>query len=598
MENGIVDRDDTQSGDYLGLYETWFDASQSANREAAQESNRARDYVDGRQLTSEEVAALQKRGQPDIVINRVRRKVEFLKGLEIRTRTDPKAYPRTPEHAQGAEAASDAIRFVCDNNNWDEKRTAVYDNMLTEGYGGAEVIHKQMQNGQVEVVINHYPWDMLFYDPHSRRPDFSDARYKGVAIWMDLDELPDEAADAVGAMQQEYSKYAQHEDKPNIQEWFDGGRKRVRIVLMWAKHKGVWHWCYFVKGHKLAEGESLYVDEDGESECPLEMQSGYVGRQNDRYGVVRDMFGPQDEVNKRRSKALHDVSTRQVIMTRGAADPATIRREVAKPDGIIEINGGADDRFDINANADLSAGQFALLQEAKQEMDLLGANAALAGETGESASGRAVLARQQGGMTEIAAFQDGLHQFTRRVFRQIWNRIRQFWTEERWIRVTDDDRNVKFVGLNQPIRLMDQLSQLPEEQMIQAVRELGLGPNDPRLTEVVDIQNPVEQLDVDILIEEVPDRITLQGETFEALLRYAQAGAIPPQVLIEADPSLPTKKKEQLLEQMTQPQQPTPEQDLEAAEKMADIEKTRAEAGKAQADMVKTRTETVQAVAG
>ena len=587
MENSVTDREDTKSGDYLALYETWFEAAQQANRDAAEEANRARDYVDGRQLTDKEVAELRKRGQPDIVINRIRRKVEFLKGLEIRTRTDPKAFPRSPEHEQGAEAATDSIRFVCENQDWDQKRTAVYDNMLTEGYGGVEVIHQQMKDGQTEVVINQYPWDMLFYDPHSRRKDFSDARYKGVAIWMDLDELPDEAQKAVEAMQTEFAKYAQHEDKPSIQEWFDGGRKRVRIVLMWAKQDGQWRYFYFVKGHKIADGESPYVDEDDESSCPLIMQSGYVGRQNDRYGVVRDMFGPQDEVNKRRSKALHQVTTRQVIMTKGAADPATIRREVAKPDGVIEINGGAEDRFEINSNADLSTGQFALLQEAKAEMDLQGANAALAGETGESTSGRAVLARQQGGMTEIAAFQDGLHSFTREVYRHIWMRIRQFWTEERWIRVTDDERNVRFVGLNQPVTLMDQLSQLPEEQLIPAVREMGLGPNDPRLAQVVGIQNRVEELDVDILIEEVPDRVTLQGEMFEALLKYAQAGTIPPQVLIEADPSLPTKKKEQLLEGLRQQQPPDPKA-------MADVEETMASAQKKQAETARIAQEMQQ----
>ena len=32
------------------------------------------------------------------------------------------------------------------------------------------------------------PFDRLFWDPHSRRLDFSDARYKGIVIWMDRDQ--------------------------------------------------------------------------------------------------------------------------------------------------------------------------------------------------------------------------------------------------------------------------------------------------------------------------------------------------------------------------------------------------------------------------
>lgn len=575
-----------QTDNYLELYQTWFEASQDATREASLEACRARDYYDGAQLTAEEVAELQKRGQPDIVINRVRRKIDFLTGLEIRTRTDPKAYPRTPQHEQGAEAATDAIRFVSENVEWDAKRTAVYQNMLVEGFGGVEILHDQKPSGETEIVVNLYDWDQLFYDPHSRRRDFSDARYKGAAVWLDLDQLPDDAQDAVGAMQQDYARNLnQHDDKPSSLCWYDGDRKRVRVVLIWAEHQGEWHYCYFVKGHKLADGKSPYVDEDGRSECPLEMVSGYVGRNNERYGMIRDMFGPQDEVNARRSRALFDVMNRQVIMTRGAADKATVRREVSKPNGVIELNGGAEDRFEINRNMDLAQGQFSLLQEAKQEMDLVGANAALSGETGESTSGRAVLARQQGGMTEILAFQDGLHNFTRAVYRQIWNRIRQFWTQQKWIRVTDDERNVRFVGLNMPVRLIDQLQQMPEPQMRAALRQMGAVPNDPRFGQVVGIQNPVEELDVDILVEEAPDRITLQGEIFEALTQFG--ATLPPQVLIEAHPNLPTKKKEQLLELLSQPQQPDPE-------KMADVEKTMAEVGKIQADTAKTAQEVMQ----
>ncbi len=97
-------------------------------------------------------------------------------------------------------------------------------------------------------------------------------------------------------------------------------------------------------------------------------------------------------------------------------------------------------------------------------------------------------------------------------------RIRQFWTEEKWIRVTDDDRNVKFVGLNKRVTLGDKLAQLQPKEAPQMVQQLGLsGPYDPRLKEVVDVENDVTGLDVDIVIEEGPDLSSLQLEQFELL---------------------------------------------------------------------------------
>ena len=577
----------------------WFEASKNATVDARKEGERARDYINGIQLTAEERAALQKRGQPPVVINRVRRKVEFLLGLEVRQRTDPKAFPRTPQHEQEAEGATDAIRFVADNEDWDTKRTAVYDNMLGEGFGGVEVLHKQNGRGETEVVINHYPWDRLFYDPHSRKMDFSDARYRGVVLWQDETDFIAENPKMQNVVSQLYKDTGTdtYDDRPP-DVWVDAKRKRVRVILMWYRKGSEWHWCKFIKGQKLDGGPSPYTDEDGASICPLILQSAYVDRNNARYGIVRDMFDPQDEVNKRRSKALHQSTSRQTVGIKGAVDSvAGMKRELSKPDGHVEIDSVVMEEaarvgmkpFEVLQNGDQTAAHLSLLQEAKNEIDMLGANSALAGETGESASGRAVLARQQGGMVEIAHLLDKLHHFTREVYRHIWMRIRQFWNEERWVRVTDDERNVKFVGINRPVTLQEKLGEMDQEQVQQIALQMGLVPNDPRLGQVVEIANDVAKMDVDILIEEVPDQVTLQGEAFEALLRYAQAGTIPPTVLIEADPTLPTKKKDKLLE-MLQDVQPTPSEQLELADKEAEVAFKSARAEKTQAEAARLVT--------
>ena len=78
------------------------------------QSELCRDYYDGKQWTAEEIAALKLRGQPPIVFNRVKRKIDSILGVERRQRTDPKAYPRTPKDEQSADTATQALRFVAD----------------------------------------------------------------------------------------------------------------------------------------------------------------------------------------------------------------------------------------------------------------------------------------------------------------------------------------------------------------------------------------------------------------------------------------------------------------------------------------------------
>ncbi len=578
-----------------GQFETWFSDAEDATISARTEAERARDYTNGIQHTAAERAELERRGQPVVAINRIRRKIEWLRGLEVKQRTDPKAFPRTPKHQEDAESITDAIRFVCDSQDWDGVRSDVYDNFLCEGYGGCEVVHSQNKRGEIEVEINHYPWDRLFYDPFSRRDDFSDARYKGVVLWMDGEDFKADYpkhADVIDGLKAKYSESQSgtYDDRP-ADKWYDGKRNRVRVVLMWYRKEGVWHWVKFIQGQTLEQAESPYVDDEGESVCPLIMQSAYVGRDNGRYGIVRDMFDAQDEINKRRSKALHSINSRQTIGVKGAVDSvATLKRELAKPDGHVEVSIEAFEDaarvgmkpFEVLNNSDQTQGQIALMQEAKNEIDLLGANSALEGETGESTSGRAVLARQQGGMIEIAALNDKLHRFTRTVYRHVWMRIKQFWTEERWVRVTDDESNARFVGINQRITLEQKLGEMEPEQAQAIAMQMMLQQGDPRLQEVVEIRNNAQEIDVDIVLEEVPDQITLAGEVFEALLKYGPQ--IPPAVLIEADPTLPAKKKEKLLELMQAPPAPTPEQQLDLASKEADLFETQAKTQKLQAE--------------
>ena len=72
-----------------------FEASEEASQAGRREAERARDYYDGKQLTDEERKALRRRKQPPVIINRIQRKIDYLRGLERQNRTDPKAYPRT-----------------------------------------------------------------------------------------------------------------------------------------------------------------------------------------------------------------------------------------------------------------------------------------------------------------------------------------------------------------------------------------------------------------------------------------------------------------------------------------------------------------------
>lgn len=525
--------DDDESLVTVGDLCRLFEESEEASMQAREDAERDRDYYDNKQLTDAQMAELSKRGQPAVVINRIKRKIDYLVGLEKQQRTMPRSLPRTPAHEQDAHAVTDALRFVAESEDYASKRSAAWRNMLIEGAAclGVSVEPKPSPDPfgmpMFDVKIKHYTWDRFFADPHSCRLDYSDATYLGVVLWMDRNDAVakygPEAEEIIESTIQAGTYGDTYEDTPKHAVWADRKRRRVRIVQMWLKRDNEWYFAEFTKGGILKAGPSPYVDDEGRTQCELVAQAAYRDRENNSYGVVREMVSPQDEINKRRSKALHILNTAQVIAEEGAVqDESEAKRQALRPDGWIRLNPNMADKFRFETRTDMANGQLGLLQEAKAEIDLMGPNASMQGSTGETASGRAIMASQQGGMIQMGDLLDSLRHLDRRIFRLIWSRIRQFWTGPMWVRITDDERNVRFAPLNGEI---DPTTGRPGPQLA--------------------------ALDADIIIDDAPDSVAPAIEQFQALVEIKKMDTgndIPFRAIVEAMPNL--RNKEKFLEQI------------------------------------------------
>jgi hypothetical protein len=505
---------------YVQQFEEYLQASDNGRAEA----EKARNYLDGNQFTAAEVNALKKRKQPITPENLIRPKIEALCGLERQGRVDPQAYPRVPSKQDDADAATDALRYVEQDQDLDIKKSRVFENMLVEGMGGVEVTVRKLRNGVIDPYVVRIAWNRLYFDPHSCEEDFSDAAFTGYVTWMDFNKALAKWPDKKAVLTQTRtggvsSSFDTMDDKPKWANWYDSRRKRIRINTHYYLEDSVWHKCVFTLAGELEEPKpSVFVDDEGNPENPLLMQAAYVDQDNDRYGIVRDMIPLQDEVNKRRSKFLHMVNNNRFRISNSiGTDKETARKELARPDGILFGEQGEVEFLD---NPSKEQGQFQLLMDTRATLKgNVGPNAYLQGKAGESQSGRAVLAQQQAGMTEMTPLLDGLRHFTLRMYRQIWNRIRQYWNAERWIRVTDNEKNVRFVGLNitqghlvlQKIDEAEKAGEIPPEVAQQYRMQAQ---SDPRMMQPA---NSIAELDVDIEIDEVNETPTLQAEQFEQL---------------------------------------------------------------------------------
>jgi hypothetical protein len=526
----------------------------SSKREEVEEQREARHYYHGDQWTDAQRKILKKRKQPIVTYNAISRKIDGVVGLVERLRQDPKAYPRTPQHEDGADIAGASLRYALDSTEWPAVSSECARGAAINGLAGVEFELVPGDMGDLEPRLFEVDPDTFFYDARSFKHDFNDARDMGVGKWTDLDvaqELfPDKSEELAGLISGggDLDGYAQQDRE---RKWIDSDKKRLFIVEHWYLHKGKWCYCFYTSNVTLKEGQSPFVDEKGKSVHKYEMFSAGVDHDGDRYGFVRNLKSAQDEKNHRRSKALHALNSRRIIARNGSlANPEKTRSEAARPDGMILWDVEKPEFDDARQMADMK-GQMEFAQDASTEIENFGPNPALIGQGIESKSGRAIQLLQQAGIAELGPFIIALRNWKMRVYRRMWGAIKQHWTSERWIRVTDNDGLAQFIHVNQ-------LS--GEMGMPQIINSLGA-------------------LDVDIILDEGPDNINAQQDALDILMQgLGQNGVpIPPQILVKLS-QLPGDTKKEVLDAFEQQsQRPDPAQ--AQAEAQLQLDQAKAQQG-------------------
>lgn len=516
----------------------------SNKREEIEEQKDARRYYNASQWTQEQLEVLKKRRQPAMTFNQIGPKINGVVGLIEKLRQDPKAYARTPKHEEGAELATAVIRYALDEGEWNAKSPIVALTGAIDGIGGIVIELEDGDNGDMDISFDVVDIPSFFYDPRSYRYDMSDAGYMGEGKWVDIDVAKDMFQDADESAFQADDELANDTDRER--RWFssDGVNKFVRIVDIWYKHKGGWCWALFSGSSILMEGKSYLQDENNKDMCRYIMFSGNVDQDGDRYGFVRNLKSAQDGINAKQSKLQHIMASKRIFATQGAVqDIETVRREAARPDGVVIVNGSSvADGIKVDDQSMDFAGWEKLLLLNQSAIDNYGPSYSLIGQQsdgGKSQSGKAIALLQQAGMAQLGPYILGYKGWKVRVYRAIWNAVQRHWKAERWIRVTDDEGLAQFVQING--------------------MQVGSDGNPT-------IVNAIGSLDVDIIIDEGPDTITAMQDMYETLsnvvpsiaplLKPQQAEAVV-NMLVETSP-LPASAKKRWREANEAAAQPDP----------------------------------------
>src|SRR5215831_15264401 len=219
----------------------------AAKRLEILEQQEARRYRHGVQWTRTQIDVFNKRKQPVVTYNRVGKKIDGIVGLVERMRADPKAFPRTPRFQAGADLATAALRSCLDTGKWRMKSPKAAATGAVDGIGGLELILEQGQQGY-EVGFEAVDIDGFFYDPRSKKEDFSDCRYMGMGKWLDAemarDMFPKQEGDIDASVG--YGYYLTSNSDSDAAWYMAQGQLRsVRMVHIAYIQNQRWCWALF-----------------------------------------------------------------------------------------------------------------------------------------------------------------------------------------------------------------------------------------------------------------------------------------------------------------------------------------------------------------
>lgn len=494
----------------LSKVQGWWTYARSIQSEARSECMRDHDVYDGDSWKPDDKAEVEARGQIAINFNRVAPTINWIIGTEKRNRIDSRVLPRGEEDVKPAETKQNLMKYVSDVNKLPDERSQAFRDCVISGLGWLEA-GVGADPAEEPIFVEYEDWRNIWLDPLSVRIDIKDARFLFRRKRVDLDvacaifpeyanalkiasrsnrgwdeysdEYYDEETDleaqieAQGTETDETGGHAQRSRVELIECWYkvpekievfrdgtedvgtlrgtrydvgnpdhqaliDGGFATTTSAIRMTVR------CMIYCGNTILQDE---VSPYNHNRFPFVPIWGYRKKKdNTQYGIVRNLRDIQDDLNKRRSKALFILATNQVIADKGAVDDVDeLLDEVSRPDGYIEKNPGKE--LEINNERSLAKEHVEMMsQDAEYIESVGGVTDEQMGRETNAISGKAINARkEQGNVVNFELF-DNLRVSTQMLGEILLSLIEQYYTDEKVYRITNEKNQPEFIAVNTP----------------------------------------------------------------------------------------------------------------------------------------------------
>lgn len=470
------------------------------------------DYQDHLQWRPEDAQTLMQRGQAPLVYNEGRQTIEWICGTEKRLRKDYKVLPREPNDDRGAEIKTKLIKYTDDVNETQWHRSRAFRQAATAGLSWieeglnhdpeAELIYSGWEDWRNVYRDSHsrnldYNEDARYLfrkrvvdldyaiallpksENHLRAVAGRHEQDDGDDVWYLGEKLTGASETSWNTLGTLYGGRSAYLGRDGHHD--SSTRSSVELIECWYKvpervkvfqggdldgqvfdprnpehaHEVDAQFFEAVKMRMrvmLCTRHAPCID----MSSPFKHQRfllvpiwGYRrARDGVPYGVWRGMRDIQDDLNKRRSKALWALSVNRVVAEKGAVDDMeSLREEAARPDAVIIKNQNKELRFDTNVG-DFQGNLALAEQDSAMIRNVGGVTNENLGRDTNAQSGKAILAKQDQGSLTTAELFDNLLLAIKQAGRLRLSHIEQFYTQEKAIRIVGENQPVEWLVIN------------------------------------------------------------------------------------------------------------------------------------------------------
>ena len=442
--------------DLRDSFKIGYEAFEASRKEA----NEVWDLYHNRHYTREQLAILERRGQPAETFNVVKMFARMLVGYYSTVVNTVVVSPANPRDTLTATVLNDVINYVFEDNRFDIEGDKIKLGGLLSGllcsYTSVQDSGKRDSFGRViyKTLVHSVPDSELVLDPSSQMDDYSDARFLHRFRWVTEDKMLQLFGKKAVEKLDAYYNFLDVDEADfefNYGNEFTGYFKvfdnylLVHSVMEEADGK---RYSCFWSGDTLLKKEEITYQE---TKWPYRVQKLHSSDSTEYYGIFREAVESQRAINQAVLKIQLMINSEKAFVEEGAVDNMedfmTAFNRVNAVIPVKDINGVKVEKLQAEVQD-----QYIVLDRALDRLQrVLGINDSFLGMAFASDSGRKVKLQQNQTVMSLRYVTARIESFYRSLGTDIAHLIKQYYSANHILAITDEVTGQRWVELNKPM---------------------------------------------------------------------------------------------------------------------------------------------------